>query len=111
VIPNGSVQTVTVLSRDWRRALVDVEVSTSEEIGRVLNVLSRISDGLARDMSGRILDKPAIVGIERMTRAGTMIRLAVKTRPAQQGDVAHEWRRRIKETFEKEGIRLADGTP
>jgi small conductance mechanosensitive channel len=109
VIPNGSVQTVTVLSRDWRRALVDIEVSSSEEIGRVFNVLSRIGEGLARDMSGRILDKPAIVGIERMTRAGILIRLAARTHPAQQGEVAHEWRRRIKETFEKEGIRLAEG--
>src|SRR5688572_15330565 len=34
VIPNGSIQTVTVLSRDWRRAVVDVELSSKEELGR-----------------------------------------------------------------------------
>jgi len=108
VIPNGSVQTVTVLSRDWRRALVDIEVSAKEELGRALGVLARVNDELARDMSKAVLEKPAIVGIERMTGTGITVRLGVKTLPARQVDVAHEWRRRIKETFDREGIRLAE---
>ena len=108
VIPNGSVQTVTVLSRDWRRALVDIEVSAKEELGRALGVLARVNDELARDMSKAVLEKPAIVGIERMTGTGVTVRLAVKALPSRQPDVAHEWRRRIKETFDREGIRLAE---
>lgn len=108
VIPNGSVQTVTVLSRDWRRALVDIEVSAKEELGRALGVLARVNEELARDMSKAVLEKPAIVGIERMTGTGITVRLAVKALPSRQPDVAHEWRRRIKETFDREGIRLAE---
>jgi small conductance mechanosensitive channel len=111
VIPNGSVQTVTVLSRDWRRALVDVEVAPGEELGRVFGILSQVGESLARDMSGRIIEKPTIVGVERMTRLGVTIRLAVKTLPARQAEIAHEWRRRIKDAFDREGIRLADGAP
>ena len=106
VIPNGTIQTVTVLSRDWRRALVDVQVSPSEEIGRVLGVLARIGDLLAKDQSAQIIEKPAIVGIERMTNAVVTIRLSVRTLPGKQADVAHEWRRRIKDTFDREGIRF-----
>jgi len=108
VIPNGSVQTVTVLSRDWRRALVDVEVSAKEELGRAFGVLARVNDALAKDMSRVVIEKPAIIGIERMTGTGITIRLAVRTLPSSQGDVVHEWRRRIKETFDQEGIRLAE---
>jgi len=108
VIPNGAIQTVTVLSRDWRRAVVDVEVSSREDLARVLTTLTRISESLARDMNGRMTDKPAIVGIQRITGAGVTIRLAAKTLPDSQAAVTHEWRRRIKETFDKEGIRLAE---
>ena len=108
VIPNGAIQTVTVLSRDWRRAVVDVEVSSREDLARVLTVLNRISDGLSRDMIGRITEKPSVVGIQRITGASVTIRLAAKTLPTDQAAVTHEWRRRIKETFDKEGIRLAE---
>jgi len=108
VIPNGAIQTVTVLSRDWRRAVVDVEVSSKEDLARVLTVLTRISQGLEHDLNGRLTEKPSIVGIQRITGAGVTIRLAAKTLPDGQAAVTHEWRRRIKETFDKEGIRLAE---
>jgi len=110
VIPNGSIQTVTVLSRDWRRAVVDLEVSSREDLARVLVVLNRIGEGLARDMTGQVISSPSIVGIQRISGAGISIRVAAKTLPDAQGAVTHEWRRRIKETFDKEGIRLSDGS-
>jgi small conductance mechanosensitive channel len=108
VIPNGSVATVTVLSRDWRRALVDVEVSPKEELGRVFGVLASVNDTLAKSKEKAIIDKPAIVGIEKLTGNGITIRLAARTYPEAQGEVTLEWRLRIKETFDREGIRLAE---
>jgi len=109
VIPNGSIQIVTVLSRDWRRAVVDLEVSSREDLARVLSVLTRIGETLARELGGHVIDKPSIVGIQRITGMGISIRVAAKTIPSDQALVTHEWRRRIKETFDKEGIRLSDG--
>jgi len=108
VIPNGSVQTVTVLSRDWRRALVDVEVSPKEELGRVFGVLAGINDTLSKNLSDGIIDRPQIIGIEKLTGNGITIRLAAKTYPDKQGEVALQWRLKIKETFDREGIRLAE---
>jgi len=108
VIPNGSVQTVTVLSRDWRRALVDVEVSPKEELGRVFGVLAGINDTLSKNLSDGIIDRPQIIGIEKLTGNGITIRLAAKTYPEKQGEVALQWRLKIKETFDREGIRLAE---
>jgi small conductance mechanosensitive channel len=108
VIPNGSIQTVTALSRDWRRALVDIEVSAKEELGRVFGVLATVNEAVSQSMSRLVIDKPAIIGIERMTGTGVTIRLAARTLPDKQAEVAHEWRMRIKETFDREGIRLAE---
>jgi small-conductance mechanosensitive channel len=108
VIPNGSIQTVSALSRDWRRALVDVEVSSKEELGRVFGVLAAVNDALSKSQHRVVIDRPTIVGIEKMTGNGVTIRLAAKTLPDKQGEVAHEWRMRIKETFDREGIQLAE---
>ena len=108
VIPNGSIQTVTALSRDWRRALVDIEVSAKEELGRVFGVLATVNEAVSQSMSRLVIEKPAIIGIERLTGTGVTIRLAARTIPDKQGEVAHEWRMRIKETFDREGIRLAE---
>jgi small-conductance mechanosensitive channel len=57
-------------------------------------------------MSADVLDKPAVVGVEKLTGIGTKVRVGVKTQPSKQAAVEYEWRRRIKEAFEKEGIQL-----
>ncbi len=106
VIPNGNIQMVTVLSRDWRRAIVDVSVARKEELGRVFAVLTAIGETLGRDLSAFLLGKPEVVGVEKLTGAGVKIRVAVRTIPAKHGEVEHQWRRRIKEAFDKEGIQL-----
>jgi small-conductance mechanosensitive channel len=106
VIPNGNIQTVTVLSRDWRRAVVDVSVARREELGRVFATLTRVGETLAQEMPGFILDKPTVIGVEKLTGLGTKLRVAVRTLPTKHGEIEHEWRRRIKEAFDKEGIQL-----
>jgi moderate conductance mechanosensitive channel len=108
VVPNGSVATVTVLSRDWRRAVIDVEVSSKEELGRVFGVLAGVNDTLAKSKGPAIIDRPAIIGIEKLTGNGVTIRLAARTYPEKQAEVTLEWRMRIKETFDREGIQLAE---
>jgi moderate conductance mechanosensitive channel len=111
VIPNGTIQTVTVLTKDWSRAVIDIPVSNTEDIGHVFEVLARINEKLAKDMQDLVLEKPQILGIERLSEDSVTIRVAVKTPPAKQGDVLHEWRRRIKESLQKEGIEMPRRNP
>jgi small conductance mechanosensitive channel len=110
VIPNGTIQTVTVLTKDWSRAVVDVPIAHSEDLARVFTVLERINNDLSVKMADRLLEKPQILGIERLSEDGLTIRLAAKTPPGKQGDVLHEWRRRVTETLHREGIELARRT-
>jgi small conductance mechanosensitive channel len=107
VVPNGTIQTVSVLSRDWRRATVDMSVAHKEEVGRVFAILSRVGERLGKDLAADILDEPTVIGVEKLVGVGTKIRVGVKARPSKQAAVEYEWRRRIKEAFDQEGIQLA----
>ena len=106
VIPNGHIQTVTVMTKEWARTVVDITVSHRENLDRVDAILSRIGARLAEDMPDRVLEKPQVLGIEKMTEDGVTLRVAVKTLPLKQWEVAREWRRRIKEEFDREGVEL-----
>lgn len=107
VIPNGNIVTVTVLTKEWARALVDVTVSLKEDTSRVFDVLNRIGSRLAQDWPDRVLEQPALLGIEKLDDTGATIRMVVKTPPFKQFDVMREWRRRIKDEFDRVGIELA----
>jgi moderate conductance mechanosensitive channel len=107
VIPNGNIHTVTVMTKEWARAVVDVTVAMKEDLSNVFQVLNRINIRLAQDLSHEILEKPTLLGVERLDDSGVTIRLIVKTPPLKQADVAREWRRRIKEEFDRAGIEFA----
>jgi small-conductance mechanosensitive channel len=106
VIPNGSIQTVTVLSKEWARAVIDVTVGHEEDIEKVTRVLDQVGNGLERDFPESFLEHPKILGVEALNQDGITIRCLAKTPPLRQWDVMREWRRRIKEEFGRRGIAL-----
>ena len=107
VVPNGNIQNVTVMTKEWARAVLDVTVPHKEELSRVFDVLQKVGARLAQDWPDRILDQPSVLGVERLDDSGVTIRSIVKTPPFKQSDVLREWRRRVKDEFDRAGIEFA----
>ena len=107
VVPNGNIPNVTVLTKEWARAVVDVTVAHSEELSRVFDVLQKIGSRLAQQWPDRVSEQPVILGVEKLDASGVMVRSIVKTPPFKKDDVIREWRRLIKEEFDRAGISLA----
>ena len=107
VVPNGNIQHVTVMTKEWARAVLDVTVPHKEELSHVFDVLQKIGTRLAQDWPDRVLEQPSLLGVERLDDSGVTIRSIVKTPPFKQPDVLREWRRRVKEEFDRSGIEFA----
>jgi small conductance mechanosensitive channel len=107
LIPNGSVSSLTVTTRDWARAVVDITVPHSVEIGNLFRVLETTGTLLLEEQKDSVLEKPQILGIERLSDEGATVRLAVKTTPSRKAVVSREWRRIILEALDREGIELS----
>lgn len=107
-IPNSELKIVSNLTKEWSRVALDIGVAYHEDIDRVVGVLQRIGQALARDeqMGSLILEPPEVLGIESFGESQVTIRVLVKTLPQRQWEVARDLRRRIKATFEKEGIEM-----
>src|SRR5215831_10541217 len=110
VVPNGNIQNVIVMTKEWARAVLDVTVSHKEELTRVFDVLQRIGARLAQDWPDRILEQPVVLGVEKLDDSGVTIRSIVKTPPFKHADVLREWRRRVKDEFDREGIQFTQKT-
>src|SRR5262249_30564497 len=92
VVPNGNIQNVTVMTKEWARAVLDVTIAHEEPIGRTFEVLQRVATGLAQDWPDRVLEQPSILGVEKIDDSGVTVRSIVKTPPFQNADVLREWR-------------------
>jgi small conductance mechanosensitive channel len=108
IIPNGQIDKVTVMSKDWSRALLDVEVAYDTNLEKALMVFKDEADRLHQDAewSWRMLEFPELLGVQAFGTSGITLRLLFKTLPKEQWSVAREFRKRIKDRFEQEGIEI-----
>jgi moderate conductance mechanosensitive channel len=108
IIPNGQINQVTNLSRDWARAVVDVPLPATADINRVNAILQSVGDEVYSDESLRplMLDAPTVMGVESLDVGGFSIRMVSRTLPGKQFIVGRELRSRIATALRKEGIML-----
>jgi small conductance mechanosensitive channel len=107
VIPNGNIQNVIVMTKEWARAVLDIKIRYTEDLERVFEVLQKIGVRLAQQWPDRVSEQPVVLGIEKMEDSGVTIRSIVKTPPFKKDDLIREWRRLIIEEFDRAGLQLA----
>ncbi|OGI05135.1 MAG: hypothetical protein A2104_07400 [Candidatus Melainabacteria bacterium GWF2_32_7] len=106
IIPNGEVKKVIVMTKLWSRAVIDVKVFYKQDIQRVFSIISQEASNLANEWPDKIIEEPEILGVDSIDPNGLTIRLIIKTKTAQQWAVSREFKKRIIERFNQEGIDL-----
>ena len=109
IIPNGEIRIVANKSRDWSRAIVDVNVTYEEDVDTAVQTLQEIGDTMAQDETmALLLQEPAVVtGVEGLDNWAVRLRIMVKTLPNAQWEVQRYLRRQIRLTFAEKGVSLA----
>lgn len=109
-VPNGEMKIVVNRSRGWSRLAVDVPVPSDQDIERALDVCEKVAQGMNNDAAWRtrLLDPIEVWGVEGLSPAEVLIRLAVRAKPgADAPEAARELRRRIVRGLVAAKIRMA----
>ncbi|CAO5170216.1 moderate conductance mechanosensitive channel [Frankia sp. AiPs1] len=107
-VRNGEITRIGNKSQQWARTVLDVPLDYDTEVDAAKEVLARTAAGLWSDAkwSAVILDAPEVWGMETMTADGYTMRVAIKTQPLKQWEVARELRERVRNALSVEGIAL-----
>jgi small conductance mechanosensitive channel len=107
VFPNGTVNALANLSKQFSYAIVDVRMAYNENPDRVFGTIREIGATMQHDpVWGAIVLGPIeITGIESLADNVATVRVRFKTAPLTQGRVANELRKRLMTTFVGRGIR------
>ncbi|MCP3424848.1 mechanosensitive ion channel family protein [Rothia sp. AR01] len=107
-VRNGEVLRVGNSSQGWARTVLDVPVAYNSDLDAVTQLLLKTAEEVKQTTeSGKsIMGKPEVWGVEQMSGESLTLRLAVKTAPLQQWDVARTLRAHIKRALDQEGFRM-----
>ena len=108
VIPNGAITELSNMTKDFSYYVIDLGVAYKENVDRVMDVLKEIGEELQNDpaFADKILGPLEILGVDDFADSAVIIKVRIKTTPIQQWTVGRELRRRIKNTFDAQGIEI-----
>ena len=111
IIPNGAIQQVTNLSRDWARAVVDVPVPSTADVSHVSDVLHVVCQEAFDDpeLHPLLLDPPTVMGVESLDVNTFSVRVIARTLPGKQFDVGRQLRARIAKALTEAGLTAPPG--
>ncbi len=108
VFPNGTINTLSNMTKVWSGYVIDVGVAYKEDTDHVAEVMRRVAEELRQDpaLGPMILEPIEIFGVDDFADSAVVIKARLKTYPIQQWNVGREYRRRLKKAFDAEGIEI-----
>jgi small-conductance mechanosensitive channel len=103
-VRNGEILKVGNHSQGWST----VSVAYNEDIPKVQRIIGETATAMAEEesWSEKIIEPPTVAGVESVTATSVTIRVIVKCSPNEHFGVQRELRERIKEAFDREGVRV-----
>lgn len=107
-VRNGEVLRLGNMSHGWARVIIDLAVPYEADVASIEARILEVALELAADPKWRhrIIERPALWGIQSISAEAIIVRVVVKTRSTAKDDVAAELRARLKRALDDMGVRL-----
>ena len=105
-IPNGQIVKSINLSKDWARAVVDIPVPVSADLGQVNEVLHEVCGTAMQDPQCKdlLLDEPSLMGVESIELENVNLRMVARTLPGKQFEAGRRLRVLVVAALGRAGI-------
>lgn len=105
-IRTGNINIISNMTKDYSYYLSKIGISYNQDINQVFDVIKQVGKGMKEDKGFKkyILSDVEILGVDSFDDSSVSIMTRIKTKPSMQWIVGREFNKRIKETFDANGI-------
>ena len=105
-VPNGHIDVVTNMTKDFSRYVFDIGVAYREDVDEVIEVIKEVDEELRSDpdYKDEILEPIEILGLDQFANSGVIVKARTTTLPIKQWRVGREFNRRLKKKFDERKI-------
>lgn len=107
-VPNGLIQVVTNMTKEYSRYVFDIGVAYKEDVDRVIEVIKEIDEDMRNDpdFKNDIIEPIEILGLDQFASSSVIIKARTTTLPIKQWRVGREFNKRLKKRFDELGIEI-----
>ncbi len=107
-IPNGNIDVVTNMTKDYSRYVFEIGVAYREDVNEVMEVIKEVDKEIRKDPEYKddILEPLEIFGLDKFADSAIIIKARIKTKPIKQWRIGREFNRRLKKKFDEKDIEI-----
>ena len=107
-IPNSEVTTASNYTKEYSRMNIDVPVAYGTDLDRAMEIINRVGEEMGKDerFGPMLRGAPRTLGVNNFGDSGIDIKVLGETKPMMQWELGREFRRRVKRTFDEEGVEI-----
>ena len=107
-IPNGQIDMVTNMTKEYSRYVFDIGVAYREDVDEVMRIIKEIDEEMRGDPEFKddIIEPIEVLGVDQFANSAVIIKARTTTLPIKQWRVAREFNRRIKKRFDELKIEI-----
>jgi small-conductance mechanosensitive channel len=108
VFQNGKINTIANMTKGWSAMVFDIGVAYKENPTVVMRIMKEVSEEMRNneEFKQKILEPMEIFGLDNFSDSALIIKGRIKTRPGDQWSIGREYRKRLKEAFDKNHIEI-----
>ena len=108
-MPFGEIKQLTNYSRDWAMMKLELRVTYDTDVEKVRKLIKNLGQELLQDpeVGDQFLQPLKSQGVKAMEDSAMILRVKFMTRPGEQFVIRKLVYARIRELFEREGIKFA----
>ena len=107
-IPNGESGVASNYTREWSRVNLDIEVGYGTDLDYAISVINRVCSEMAEEPYWKeaMIKTPEVLRVNELGSSGIEIKILGDTKTMRQWETMGEIRKRIKKSFDEEGIEI-----
>ncbi len=107
-IPNGTIDVVTNMTKDYSRYVFEIGVAYREDVDEVMKAIREVDEEIRKDPEYKkdILDPLEIFGLDKFDDSAVVIKARITTKPSKQWRTGREFNRRLKKKFDERDIEI-----
>jgi len=109
-VRNGEILRVGNQSQGWSRVVLDVPLAYGTNIDKAQQIMTQVANETAKKNAKLVIGEPEVWGINLLSGDQVVIRVVQKTKPETKDLLARTLRANLKTAFDKNRIKLAQGS-
>lgn len=108
IFQNGKISNLSNMTKEWSAMVFDIGVAYKENTQQVMDIMKQVGDELQNDpdFKNSIIEPIEVFGLDQFGDSALVIKARIKTKPIQQWTIGREYRKRLKDAFDKQNIEI-----